>query len=186
MNKLKRFLTSKKTTLVAVASGAALVSFDSSFITALGDLGVGTAVTAKIVAAAKLGSLILASQPELIRTRAAELAARLRRWAGIAARFDTCIESSAASIQRPRALSRAWAANSVPVPIGLVRISASPGRSARRLSSSRLSASVSAGDPNAWAASAPSSARCSGDIEWVAPTSVEVPLHRCARTTTSP
>lgn len=61
MKKLTRFLTSKKTTLVAVASGAALVSFDASFLTALGDLGLGAAVTTKIVAAAKLGSLILAS-----------------------------------------------------------------------------------------------------------------------------
>lgn len=61
MKKLTRFLTSKKTTLLAVASGAALVSFDSSFVTALGDLGLAGAATTKIVAAAKLGSLILAS-----------------------------------------------------------------------------------------------------------------------------
>src|SRR3546814_10077873 len=37
-------------------------------------------------------------------------------------------EASAASIQRPLALPRMSAANSVPVPSGLVRISRSPGR----------------------------------------------------------
>ena len=47
---------------------------------------------------------------------------------GAAARLETCIEASAASIQRPRARLRMCAANKVPVPIGLVKINTSPGR----------------------------------------------------------
>ena len=45
-----------------------------------------------------------------------------------AARFDASIEASARSIHRPFALHRMSAANSVPVPSALVRISRSPGR----------------------------------------------------------
>ena len=44
-----------------------------------------------------------------------------------AARLDSSIEASAASIHRPLALPRMSAANNVPVPSGLVRISLSPG-----------------------------------------------------------
>jgi hypothetical protein len=61
MDALTRFLTSKRTTLLAVTSGVALLFFDASFVSLLAELGIGAAVTAKLVALAKLSTLVLAS-----------------------------------------------------------------------------------------------------------------------------
>lgn len=58
---LLKLLTDKRTTLLAALSGVALMFFDATFVATLGDLGVGSAVTAKLVAFAKLSTLILAS-----------------------------------------------------------------------------------------------------------------------------
>jgi hypothetical protein len=58
---LLTFLTDKRTTLLAALSGVALLLFDATFVATLGDLGVGPGITAKLVAFAKLATLVLAS-----------------------------------------------------------------------------------------------------------------------------
>lgn len=58
---LLTFLTSRKTTFLAVLGSLALLFFDAAFIAQLHDAGVSAALTTKLVALAKIGSLLLAA-----------------------------------------------------------------------------------------------------------------------------
>ena len=61
MSAVLTFLTSKKTTAAAVLASFVLLFFDASFIAALHDVGLSDAITAKLVAGAKLVSVVLAA-----------------------------------------------------------------------------------------------------------------------------
>lgn len=61
MSAVLAVLTSRKTTLAAVLASVALLFFDASFLATLHELGFSEAVTTKLVAAAKLVSIVLAA-----------------------------------------------------------------------------------------------------------------------------
>ncbi|MFY7923309.1 MAG: hypothetical protein ACOVSI_12940 [Gemmatimonas sp.] len=61
MSAVLTFLTSRKTTFLAALTGAILLFFDASFIATLHEIGVSDAITAKMVSAAKLATLLLAA-----------------------------------------------------------------------------------------------------------------------------
>lgn len=61
MSTLLAFLTSRKTTFFAVLSSLALLFFDAAFLAQLHDAGLSAVVTTKLVAVAKVGSLLLAA-----------------------------------------------------------------------------------------------------------------------------